>query len=141
MMTIAPKDSPVASCSARKVLDTEIGKIYIYDRIVLMEGKTNVNISIRNGMSILVDVARAVGFRPVVYISNRINAYSVDPNDYKYLEMIPNLKGIAIVTYNEYSYNTARMEENFIKKPFRVFSKLEVAKTWANYVIEGKVIV
>lgn len=141
MMTIAPENVTTTSEIPRKILNTDIGKISIYGQLVIMEGKANVNISIRNGMSILIDVAKAVGFRPVVYISNRINAYSVDPNDYKYLEMIPNLKGIAIVTYNEFSYNTANMEENFVRKPFRVFNNLQAAKSWAKYVIEGKVIV
>ncbi len=145
MMTTAPKKSTQTSIpdaeTPRKILNTEIGTIYIYQSIIIMEGKENVNISILNGMPILLKVVKEVGLRAVVYISNRINAYSVDPNDYKYLEMIPNLKGIGIVTYNEYSHNTAVLEEKFFRKPFKVFSDLEEAKKWAHYVIDGQVIV
>jgi hypothetical protein len=145
MMTAAPNKSTKSSVqvaeSPRKVLNTEIGTIYIYDHLVIMEGKENVNISIRNGMPILLKVVKAVGLRSVVYISNRINAYSVDPNDYKYLEMIPNLKGIAVVAYNDYSVNTAYLEEKFFRKPFKVFTSMEDAKKWAGYVIDGLIIV
>jgi hypothetical protein len=140
---MAPKESaklpvPVAE-TPRKVLDTEIGTIYIYNNLVIMEGKENVNISISNGMPILLKVVKLVGLRSVVYISNRIHAYSVDPNDYKYLEMIPNLKGIGVVTYNQYSFNTAVLEEKFFRKPFKVFANLEDAKRWASHVVDGLV--
>jgi hypothetical protein len=55
--------------------------------------------------------------------------------------MIPNLKGIGIVTYNEYAFNTALLEEKFFRKPFKVFANLEDAKKWANYVMDGLIIV
>ncbi|MBT8276973.1 MAG: hypothetical protein KJO39_12570 [Bacteroidia bacterium] len=145
MMTAAPNKSTKSSIdfadTPRKVLNTELGNIYIYDQYVIMEGKENVNISIRNGMPILLKVVKAVGLRSVVYISNRINTYSVDPNDYKYLEMIPNLTGIAVVAYNDYAANTAMLEEKFFRKPFKVFTSMNDAKKWANYVIEGLIIV
>ncbi|MCW5520428.1 hypothetical protein J1N09_11290 [Aureitalea sp. L0-47] len=145
MLSILPKSEPVIvtplSQSPRKILDTELGKIFIYDNLVIMEGKSEVVMTIKTGMSILLDVVKAVGLRPVVYISNRVNSYAVDPNDYKYLEMIPHLKGIAIVSHNDYGYRTAKLEEKFFRKPFKVFKDLEQAKQWADYVVKGRIIV
>ena len=145
MLSILPKRAtevvPAISPMARKVFDTELGKIFIYDNLVIMEGKPNVVMTIKTGMSILIDVAKAVGIRPVVYISNRINSYSVDPNDYKYLEMIPHLKGIGIVTYNDRACEIAKLEEHFFSKPFKVFRNLDDAKAWADYVVKGRIIV
>jgi hypothetical protein len=55
--------------------------------------------------------------------------------------MIPHLKGIAIVSYNKRGYQTAKLEEKFFRKPFKVFADLEEAKRWAEYVIQGRIIV
>lgn len=123
---------------AKEVLDTEIGTIYFYDNILVMEGKENAVFCIKTGLSILLKVIKIVGIKPVVYISNRINSYSVDPNDYKYLEMIPNLQGIATVSYNNFTKNSATLEQKFFKKPFRDFESLDDAKFWAMEVLEGK---
>lgn len=140
MMLLAPKTKTRKPADS-KVLDTEIGTIYIMDNMIVMEAKPNVNITIRNGMFILLKVVKLCANRPMVYISNRVNSYSVDPNDYKFLEMIPNLKGIAVVTYCPRRKQAALLEERFFRKPFKTFGTLVEAKTWAEDVIEGRVIV
>ncbi|RMA58909.1 SpoIIAA family protein [Ulvibacter antarcticus] len=119
-----------------KVLDTEIGEIKIYDNLIIMEGKEDSLFSFRTGIFILLNLISQVGIRPVVYISNRVNNYSVDPNDYKYLEMIPNLKGIAVVSYSDWAKNAAKLEKRFYKKPFETFGSLDEAKEWASSLLE-----
>ena len=123
-----------------EVLETELGDIYIYDSIILMEGKENVTISFRTGIFILLKLISLVKTRPVVYISHRINSYAVDPNDYKYLEMIPNLKGIAIVSYSDFGDATAKLEKRFFNKPFKNFTSLSEAQGWAQDVMNGVII-
>lgn len=122
----------------KEVLDTEIGTIYFFDNILVMEAKEDVLISIKTGLSILLDVVKRVGLKSVVYISNRVNSYSVDPNDYKFLNMIPNLKGVAIVSYSEVNKQTADLEKSFIKKPCKTFDNLSEAKLWALEVLEKR---
>jgi len=114
-----------------EVLETDLGAIYIYDSIIMMEGKENVTISFRTGIFILLKLISLVKTRPVVYISHRINSYAVDPNDYKYLDMIPNLKGIAVVSYSDFGQETAQLEKRFYKKPFKCFTSLSEAEKWA----------
>ncbi len=122
-----------------EVLDTEIGTIYFYDNILVMEAKEDVLISIKTGLSILLDVVKRVGLKSVVYISNRVNSYSVDPNDYKFLNMIPNLKAIAIVNYSEMNKQTAELEKGFIKKPCKSFNNLSEAKLWAHDMLNKRI--
>lgn len=135
MMLFAPNKTANGR-SQKKVLNTELGTITIYNNIVIMEAKENVTISIKTGLFILLDVVKMVGTKPIVYISHRLNSYSVNPNDYKYLDMIPNLKGIAIVCYSEQGNRTAEFEEAFIHKPFKVFGNLMDAKRWSYKILD-----
>jgi hypothetical protein len=121
----------------KEVLHTELGNIHIYDSIIVMEAKEDALISFKTGIFILLKVISIVGTRPVVYISNRLNTYAVAPTDYKYLEMIPNLKGIAVVNYHPSLKNAVELEKRFFKKPFMTFKSLESAKLWANMILEN----
>lgn len=121
----------------QEVLETELGTIYFYDNIVMMEAKEDVVLSLKTGIFILLKVISMVGTKPVVYISNRINSYAVAPTDYKYLELIPNLKGIAIVNYLEHLQESTELEKRFFKKPFEAFDNLHDAKVWAYQMLHG----
>lgn len=136
-MELLETPNPSNLLEIKEVLDTELGTIHIYENIIVMEAKENVVISIKNGLFILLKVIKMVGTRPMIYISNRKNSYSVNPNDYKYLEMIPNLKGIAVVSYENTGSNTAELERLFYKKPFCNVTSLEDAKNWAAEVLHG----
>ena len=125
-------DTPnyVNEIHSQEVLETELGTIRFYNNLVVMEAKEDVTISFRTGIFILLKVIYMVGTKPVIYISNRKNRYSVDPNDYKYLDMIPNLKGIGIISY-KYGLQSSELERRFINKPFATFHDLESAEAWA----------
>jgi hypothetical protein len=67
-----------------------------------------------------------------VYISKRINNYSVDPTVYLKLEEIrKNLIGIAIVSNKVSSINMAEFEKTFSKVDFKIFLELDEAAEWA----------
>ncbi|WP_026838773.1 hypothetical protein [Gillisia sp. JM1] len=67
-----------------------------------------------------------------VYISKRINNYSVDPTVYLKLEEIrKNLIGIAIVSNKVSSINMAGFEKTFSKVDFKIFLELDEAAEWA----------
>jgi hypothetical protein len=133
MIAVAPNHSP--QIHLQEVLETELGTIYFYDNIVMMEAKEDVVLSLKTGIFILLKVISMVGTKPVVYISNRINSYAVAPTDYKYLELIPNLKGIAVVNYLPHLRESVELERRFFKKPFESFNCLEDAKKWAQYML------
>ena len=119
------------SITLQKIFEMDIGKAYFYDNIVVVEAKEGVTLSYKTGFSFLVKGLQYVGGKPWVYIANRINSYSVNPNDYKYLEKIPTLMGIAIVTPTEIGKKNAGLEANFYKKNFIVLDDLSSAYDWA----------
>lgn len=115
--------------------DTETLTVYVYDKIGVIEAKEGVTLSIETGFSTLVDGMSLVKDFNWVYISNRINSYSVNPNDYKYLNEIPSLLGVAIVSEDEERLRNTALEEPFCKKPFATFLELKDAFNWAEFMI------
>jgi len=76
---------------------------------------------------------------PMVYISNRILSYAVDPMTYIDTAKIKNLKAIAIVTKVSEFKKSAEFESNFFKKPFEVFATLSEAIGWANVILKTEI--
>ena len=113
------------------ILESTVGKIYFCDNIVIVEAKEGITLSYKNGFPVLVFGLQYLGTKPFVYISNRIHSYSVNPNDYKYLEKVPTLMGLAIVTPTELGNKNAEMELNFFDKPMTIFSNIDEAFGWA----------
>ncbi|GHC58151.1 hypothetical protein [Ulvibacter litoralis] len=118
-------------------LETDLGTFYITGGILMLEAKEDTFISFKTGLPTLLKLSQIMGTRPVVYISHRINSYSVDPTDYKILEKIPTLKGIAVVNTNPNGIQSAKLEKIFFKKPFKIFTDLEIARKWATTLLES----
>jgi hypothetical protein len=70
--------------------------------------------------------------RNMVYISNRLHSYAVDPMIYREIVKIKNLLGIATVTYDNVKRDSAAFEKRFSTLPFEIFHELEDAISWAN---------
>lgn len=66
-----------------------------------------------------------------VYISNRVNSYSINAIDLKYLNHIPTLKAIAVINYSEFSEMNAELEGKFCEKPFKTFYNIQEGIIWA----------
>jgi hypothetical protein len=66
-----------------------------------------------------------------VYITHRINSYSVDPNIYFKTSQIPNLVGFAVVLGNKIRLDNMAIEKMFLSKPFKSFKSLNKAIEWA----------
>lgn len=64
------------------------------------------------------------------YISNRIHDYTVNPTCYLKSTKFPRLIGMAICCKEQSTYNTAKFEKSFYKRPFRVFYKMEDCIDW-----------
>lgn len=73
---------------------------------------------------------------PFVYITNRINSYSVDPNIYPRTTEVKNLAGFAVVSRAHMAKVNAQIEQMFFGKPFEIFSELDDAIKWAIDLIE-----
>ncbi|MDY2588316.1 hypothetical protein [Winogradskyella aquimaris] len=74
--------------------------------------------------------------KPFVYITNRINSYSVDPNIYPRTTEVKNLAGFAVVSKAHMAKVNAQIEQMFFGKPFEIFSELEEAIAWAKKILK-----
>ncbi len=137
MSQVSPHNFPETTKFYRK-LETEIANIYFYKRMVVVEAHEGVTLSFKTGFATLLHGLRIGGFKPFIYIANRINSYSVSPMDYKYLNKIKPLRGIAIVSDTESARNNAELEKNFCSKPLEIFETLEQAHAWALQQLESQ---
>ena len=76
------------------------------------------------------------GSSKFVYITNRVNSYSVDPSVYFEISKIKTLVGFAIVSKDYTAKSNAEIEKLFLNKPMAVFDVLEDAIAWAKSVLD-----
>ncbi|WP_146104979.1 hypothetical protein [Nonlabens tegetincola] len=69
-------------------------------------------------------IEKTYGSNPMVYLSNRINSYSVNPLVYHHFPEIPNLLGIGVVAYSPITIQNIKIEKNFQKFLFKHLIKL-----------------
>lgn len=119
------------SAILKDIFESEIGTVYFYGDIVIVEAKEGITLSYKNAFPVLVKGLSYLKVSSWVYISNRINSYALKPQGYKYLEKIPSLKGIAIVTKTEIGLKNTEVEATFFNKPFTSFSSLQEAYSWS----------
>ncbi len=112
----------------------EFCEVLVYDNYMVVTVNTGENIDIKYHNQ-LVDVADTYfDKRPFVYITHRVNSYSVDPSVYQETSKLANLAGFCVVSKNYMAKSTAKIEKLFLNKPFEIFDTLEEAKEWAKTV-------
>ena len=111
----------------------DFGTIYFFDNIVVSEINEGVVFSYQTALSVF-EFAKE-HYHPeqkIVYLSNRINSYSVKPTDWiKVNNKFQNLIGIGIVHYNNFYKSIFNIEKLFSKREFRGFDNLDEALYWA----------
>ena len=65
------------------------------------------------------------GTSKFVYITNRVNSYSVDPSVYFDISKLKTLVGFAVVSKDYTAKSNAEIEKLFLNKPMEVFDVLE----------------
>ena len=116
----------------KKTLTLDFCKMTIHDNYMVVVMNEGINIT-PNHNNVLLEITENYFLgKPFVYITNRINSYSVDPKIYFETAKIENLVGFAVVS-NDYKAKTnAEVEKLFFTKPFKIFSKLSEAAAWAD---------
>jgi len=105
------------------------GDVYYLPQMIITEFAEGINFTYNEAEQFIETVIQIYGKKEkVVYISNRINSYSVNPMDWiKIKGKFKNLKGIGIINYNK------RM---FCSYPIKDFHSLEEAYYWGIEIIE-----
>lgn len=116
--------------------DLKVSEVFIHENFLINQIREGVHV-VPKHTNMLQDILdKHFIQKEVVYISNRINSYSVDPLTYRFVSSIKNLCAIAIVTDNDTASNVAHFEKDFYNKPFRVCETLKDAIAWAHDQLE-----
>ena len=120
-----------------KKYDLEVGAFYFYENFMVSEVKDGVAFTYDNAQEMLELAKMYYGkLTPFVYISNRINSYSFNPTaHFKTTAMFPNLKGYAVVVYDNMNKEIAQMEQSYFSTPVNIFNTLEDAINWVEKLI------
>lgn len=110
--------------------------IHIYDYYMIVTINDGITIGLKHN-EILINIAETYyKNKPFVYITHRINSYSVDPTIYKETSKIKNLAGFCVVSKNYLAKSTAQIEKLFLNKPFEIFDTLSEAIEWSKSVLK-----
>ena len=110
----------------------DIGLAYFYKNYVITEIKEGIVLNFEKAAKLFQLGKQYYGNKtPFVYISNRVNSYSFEPTaHFKSSDLFPNLKGVAVVTYDPVNKEVAELEQAFLNKPASIFYNLEDAINW-----------
>lgn len=120
----------------KEILTFDFCEMTIYNNYVVTVIKEGANI-LPNYNDVLLEVTKNhFSNKPFIYITHRVNSYSVDPKIYYETVKIKNLIGFAVVSSNYQAKINAQIEQMFFTKPFEIFTTLDEAFEWADGIIK-----
>ncbi len=127
------KDTPYYYKAIHEI-NYSFGDFYLFDTFVVGEFRENVNVSWKeNGKLIAEELSNLYdnNGKDIVYISHRVNDYSLVPTDWKtFFNLKYNLKAYGIISYTRTGFFNAMLERMFINSKFKWFNSLEDAISW-----------
>jgi hypothetical protein len=124
--------------SMKRIFETQNSYIIYDDNTIFFEAKEGIEINFSRETDLLIKAIDDFGNKPFVYISNQCQHASVLLYDYAYLEMLPNLIGMAIVIHNESNPMGINLDESRFKNPLKLFDSLFEAKKWSKTLLPKK---
>ena len=109
--------------------------MFIYDNYTVVVMNEGVNITPEHNDILINVVDTYFKGKKFVYISHRLNSYSVDPSIYFETSKIKNLAGFAVVSNDYKAKSNAEIEKLFLDKPFEIFNTLEEAIEWVKFLV------
>ncbi|GAB5400253.1 MAG: hypothetical protein Aureis2KO_18380 [Aureisphaera sp.] len=117
-------------------IENALAKVWIYENIVITEVVQGVKIDYKNTFDLIVKGVNYVDYKPWVYISHRLHPYDVDPSFFKYVNLIPYLKGVAIVYPKGTNAPIELPEKKAITRKVGIFEDLTEAYLWAKALLQ-----
>lgn len=113
------------------LLEYRFCDMHIYEHYMIAEIHEGVNLSPKDN-AFLVEIAETYyKEKPFVYLTHRVNSYSVNPAIYQKSSKIKNLVGFAVISKDYKAKSNAKVEKLFFNKPFEIFDELHEAIEWA----------
>ncbi len=118
------------------VLKFDFCEMHIHDNYLIVIMNEGVTITPVHNQTLLNVVDTYFINKNFVYISHRLNSYSVDPAIYLETSKIKGLIGFGVVSKDYKAKSNAEIEKLFFNKPFEIFSTLDDAISWANLILD-----
>ncbi|WP_073182017.1 hypothetical protein [Flagellimonas flava] len=117
----------------REIREYEFGVFYFFDGLVISEIKKDVVFNWAMAQKAIDAAYEIIGKdKPIAYISNRINNYSVVPTDWiKFYTNRNQLEFYSVVAYNKGGLASLILERMFFRNSIRQFSDLDSAIKWS----------
>ena len=121
-----------------RTLELEFTILDFYDSYVLSRPRAGELLGAQQVADLVEVCSDHYGSRDFVYLSYRVNEYTVNPTIYLNLEEVRNLAGIGVIITENSSFASAKFEKNFSKVPYEIFMKLEDALEWVEKMLKQK---
>lgn len=110
-------------------------ELFIFDNYIFTQIKDGVIVNSHHNDMLNEIIRDNYSHKTMVYISNRVKSYSVNPLVYPKAATIPNIIAIAIIPKTSIMRRNAKYEKQFYEKPFEIFDNLTHAIYWAHGLI------
>ena len=115
-----------------KYFNFEDSECFIFDQFMITQIKEGVVIDSEHNEKLNKLVKKHFSGKDMVYVSNRVKSYTVNPLIYPETEKIPNLIAIAMIPLTEKMRKNAEYERQFFDKPYEIFESLSEAIKWVH---------
>ncbi|HCY82643.1 MAG TPA: hypothetical protein DHV22_14155 [Xanthomarina gelatinilytica] len=112
-------------------------EIFVFDEFLICQIREGAEIHPEYNNKLNEVIQKHFSGKNMVYISNRVNSYSVNPLTYVHTEKIPNLLAIAMIPETELMKKNAKFERDFFDKPYEIFDNLSKAIEWAHTIVKN----
>lgn len=128
------EDSEQSKTLAYYKLEMPFGNFYFCEKFLISEINSGVHFDWTKIQSVVKEIIKFYGTDVKLgYISNRVNSYSIDPQDWaKVAQYGSMLIGSAIVYYNYIMYLNASLEKRFSKSEIHPCLSLDDAIKWVD---------
>ncbi|WP_290699169.1 hypothetical protein [Lacinutrix sp.] len=116
----------------RQIITLPFCNLEINNQIVIATINEGIHLTLDMSEEIILAVFNSLGDKPTIYITNRVNSYSVDPTLYSSLIKVKNIKGFGIVIHENNTSKSVEVESLFYKNKFEYFNSIKDAKLWGN---------
>ena len=127
---------------AIQVLSYPFGTFYLFETFIVSEIDKDVVFTWEGHAKQVVEEISDLydqNGKDLVYISHRINPYSVVPSDWlKFFKYSYSLKGYGVVSYNPKGILNTMLEKLFMRSKIQSFDNLSEAISWAKSLTKSK---
>lgn len=118
-----------------KYYDFEFCEVFVFDEFLINQVREGVVIEPHHNDHLNAVVQEHFSGKNMIYVSNRVKSYSVNPLIYVEVERIPNVLAIAIIPKTALMRRNAEYEQGFYDKPYEIFDNLSEAIAWVHTIL------